>query len=320
MSLTSQLQAKGSPLSTFLREHLPQIRPATDSFRNALADVEAGPLLLPQAPAGVRPLWGTLGAAVDHRLRYAFTTARTWDTAVTLGVQAAAACAWAEGDVAAAHAFTTTGNDLHAALDEVLARQAPDDRDRELLLPLEAEEHLGRLCMAMAWFEEIYRSGYLAPASPLGTLRAATTLPSLLQRVPDYAVRDLTAQIRNAHTVLGPLRAATTPDTCRSGPTFAGSTDIDGADADLIADGLLIDIKATKDATRLAAPALRQLIGYALLDYSDQYGLNRVGLYLTRTARLVTWDVEELLQMMGAQAPLPTLRAALSRHLARATT
>jgi hypothetical protein len=64
------------------------------------------------------------------------------------------------------------------------------------------------------------------------------------------------------------------------GPVFTGSADIGGADADCIIDELLLDCKATVTATRLGNAEINQLAGYLLLDYDDQYGINRVGLYL----------------------------------------
>ena len=40
------------------------------------------PAPLPTPPPGARPAWGTLGAAIDHRLRYAFTCQQVTDDAV----------------------------------------------------------------------------------------------------------------------------------------------------------------------------------------------------------------------------------------------
>ena len=56
------------------------------------------------------------------------------------------------------------------------------------------------------------------------------------------------------------------------GPTFDGSPDVGGADADLILDGTLIDFKSSSKC-KLTSRILRQLIGYWLLDYSDCYAL-----------------------------------------------
>ena len=99
------------------------------------------------------------------------------------------------------------------------------------------------------------------------------------------------------------------------GPVFTGSADIGGADADFIINGLLLDCKATVAPTRLANEEINQLAGYLLLDYDDQYGINRVGLYLSRQGFGVTWKVGEFLELLGAREPLPALRKRLRSSL-----
>ncbi|GGP00094.1 hypothetical protein [Wenjunlia tyrosinilytica] len=99
------------------------------------------------------------------------------------------------------------------------------------------------------------------------------------------------------------------------GPVFAGSNDIGGADADYILGGLLLDCKATKDPRRLGRGEIHQLAGYLLLDYDNEYGIDRVGLYLSRQGALITWPTAEFLRSLGAAEPLPQLRAQLRQHL-----
>lgn len=101
----------------------------------------------------------------------------------------------------------------------------------------------------------------------------------------------------------------------RDGPVFAGSGDIGGADADYILGGLLLDCKATKDPRRLGREEIYQLAGYLLLDYDNQFGIDQVGLYLSRQGGLITWDAADFLRRLGASVPLPQLRAQLRRHL-----
>jgi hypothetical protein len=52
-------------------------------------------------------------------------------------------------------------------------------------------------------------------------------------------------------------------------PTFSGSTMIGGADVDLIAAGLLLELKTSAKLT-LAIEDLFQVIGYALLDFDTR--------------------------------------------------
>ena len=82
-------------------------------------------------------------------------------------------------------------------------------------------------------------------------------------------------------------------------PKFDGSVDVGGADADLIVDGLLIDIKTTKRSS-IELDWLRQLLGYVLLDYSDQYGIGSIGLYLARQGMLFSWSLEEVIRSLCA--------------------
>ena len=79
------------------------------------------------------------------------------------------------------------------------------------------------------------------------------------------------------------------------GPTFAGSGVIGGADADLIIDHRLYDIKTTEKPREKFPEKLRQLIGYALLDWDDKYALTDVGFYFSRQATYMSWTLSRLL-------------------------
>ncbi|MFG2651298.1 hypothetical protein [Streptomyces sp. NPDC048436] len=101
---------------------------------------------------------------------------------------------------------------------------------------------------------------------------------------------------------------------------FSGSADVEGADADFIADGRLIDCKATVRPERFGERRdVHQLAAYLLLDYEDSYALHQVGFYLARQGQLLTWTTEEFLSLLGARWSLPTLRAALRQALTNPT-
>ncbi|MGW1657646.1 hypothetical protein [Streptomyces atratus] len=66
------------------------------------------------------------------------------------------------------------------------------------------------------------------------------------------------------------------------------------ADADLIVDGLLLDFKSTHHPRPLPKHTAWQLLGHLLLDTHDRYRTDSLGLYLTRSAGLVSdclWSV-----------------------------
>ena len=125
----------------------------------------------------------------------------------------------------------------------------------------------------MAWFEEVYRTGRLWPGTPLGDAGWYLTTSQLLAAVPAYAVADVQAQVHLAADRLAGLRAACQPAQVRAGPVFAGSLDVGGADADMIIGDLLLEVKASSNAT-IKREDIYQVIGNDLLDYHDAY-LNR---------------------------------------------
>ena len=78
-------------------------------------------------------------------------------------------------------------------------------------------------------------------------------------------------------------------------PEFAYSHIVQGADADLIVNGMLVDIKTTVNP-RLAEVWIWQLLGYVLLDRFDQHKIRHIGLYMARQGRLVWWELDEIIK------------------------
>lgn len=103
----------------------------------------------------------------------------------------------------------------------------------------------------------------------------------------------------------------------------------DEADADFVAAGLLVELKTglgdkRADASRragLEGTTLYQIIGYALLDFSDQFAIDTLGLYSARYGHLALWPLPELLsELAGRTVDLVAERDALHavlQHRAR---
>jgi hypothetical protein len=189
----------------------------------------------------------------------------------------------------------------------------PHRRGRPWLLNGDAETQLDRMCFALAWFDRVFRDGVLDPGSPLADLEDVGTLEALLARVPEYAVMDLQVQARLAERALGGLRDATDPTSCWAAPTFAGSGDVGGADADLVVGRCLIEVKSVSRPEHLADKVIWQLAGYVLLDYDDVYRFDEVAFYMSRVGWLASWPVEEFFRLLGARQPLRQLRAEVQR-------
>jgi hypothetical protein len=167
---------------------------------------------------------------------------------------------------------------------------------------------LNRACWALALLTEAFRGGAgVAMLGPLGRFRGrAVSAAELLGIASEAALRQLT-QFRQVYEAV--LLPSLVPRHGRwvIGPTFTGSEFIH-ADADLIASGLLVELKTTAKKPSLGVVDLFQTIGYALLDFDDEYHIDTVGIFNARHAYLATWSLGPLLEKL-ADHPV-TLNAA----------
>ena len=301
LPLTGQLRYENAPISLFLAQHLPDNHEVVQDYHRRITGLPR-----PVQPADAwRPAWPALGHAIDYRLRLSLGC--PLGDPVRVGVEAVDSSDPLPGapDRQTRTALATTGYYLLAVVDRFLAGT------------LELEDRwLTRLCFVASCYEDVYRTGEVAPYSMLRDASPRTDLRALVSAVPAYVVADIAAQMELSRPVFAPFRAL--PQqliTC--GPTFAGSTDIGGADADFIIDGLLLDCKATTTPTRLGSAEIGQLAGYLLLDYDDRYRITEVGLYLSRQGAAIAWPVPEFLRLLGTGAPLPQLRGRLREYLRR---
>jgi hypothetical protein len=299
-----------SPLRQFLASELPGVAAVrADCRARRPADLD---VLRPEPPAGTRPAWGTLGAAVDHRLRLGLSDSTSLGGAVRAGVQLVAATRM-DRPVRVGEALRAAGDELLRQIEKLITELRPFDRGA--LLTVDDEQRLARACVVAAWFEEAYRTGRLWPGTPLGDATEDVTLDRLLALVPDYAVADIVAMADLAAAALADVRASCAPSDVHVGPVFAGSRDVGGADADWIAAGLLVDVKATAAPEKVGREDVLQLASYALLDYDDRYGIERVGWYFARVGWLVTWELAAFLGLLGAAHPMADLRRYVARVL-----
>lgn len=129
--------------------------------------------------------------------------------------------------------------------------------------------------------------------------RAAHVSPHIIQRAsfPKSDVLELQKLLE-----IIPQQPFHSAQTIFLNPTFdEASVMVGGADADLILDDMLIDIKTTKYFV-LSREHLNQLLGYYLLhriDYSNRnpgYTIRRLGIYFSRYGYLYSFDVETCFQ------------------------
>lgn len=108
-------------------------------------------------------------------------------------------------------------------------------------------------------------------------------------------------------------------------PTFAAS-ELCGADADLIVDGVLIELKTRlgsanrKSGQRsdsLSLADIYQVVGYTLFDTTNAFGIHTVALYSARFGALHRWPVQQMLDSVaGGPVDIAAERAKVWKLLA----
>jgi hypothetical protein len=212
------------------------------------------------------------------------------------------------------------GLELTSRFQTLITQVAPFDPANPISLGGQPERDLCTLCYAGAWFDGLYRTGDIHHERNQELRYAASTsddLDDMLTAIPPIAITNMALLIHRAsNSDLANLRQHTAGTRlCIPGPCFAGSFDVGGADADLIADDLLLESKAHANPAATACDTLRQLLGYLLLDYDDSYQIAQVGIYYGRHAHLIHWAIPDLLRATGCSQGIIDLRLRCAKAL-----
>ena len=317
MSLSSHLADSTSPIGQFIKQRFSQTKNLTKEANRQLGSATT-----------VRPgvqgyIYQNIGSTIDYRIRYTFgiTPYRKL-------------VAW-HGAIQLAFKPLESENDIPVAFEEVMNVALPFNpamgvaqgsypiallkaffgsletflhtvQPVKRRLDVESERTLARYCYVLTLFEQVFRAGYEAiQRSPLLFPAPKKSVEALLAIPQEVYVEDI-CQLsslffeRCQHLLSLPYTL---------NPTFAGSLDVGGADADLVVDSCLIDIKASI-APKMNADYLYQLAGYLLLDYDDSLNMNAAGIYMARQGMLFRWSLPDFLQQLtgDSNANLASLR------------
>lgn len=304
MSLTSHLKDHQSPLARFMKEHFSNTRGITTPINSQLRSATT---LLPSVWGSGYP-WALIGMAVDYRLRYYFAATPSQQFVAHQGAYLLAMMSGASNSgqsraLQAPHTPFYEDFELLQAFFEGLDQFVATTQTSGKLLSVSDDEHLARYCIALSLFEVYFRSGRVDEL--FSTPIACMNEEELLARVETTWARDVCQIGRRFYEQHAPLLMKP----CVLNPTFMGSGDVGGADADFVVDGCLIDIKTTKNP-KIESNWLYQIVGYLLLDYKDTLAMRSVGIYMARQGKLFRWSVDELLATLAQDSTvtLATLR------------
>lgn len=270
-TLTSALRDKQSPLRLYLEDRFPRNRVLQAEYRAG-----SGELLVDTGTAHA----GTVGTAFDIMVRLLLDPGQSLSEPTKSG-------AWSLEDMAVIERVLTTAR-----------REA-----RSVRGGAGTGEELARACWALALCTEVYRSTEAWLYSPLASFKDGFTEDELLALAPEDAIGQLQALRAVAKERLLPrLGQPVYP-----APRFEAS-DLCNADADLIAGGILLDLKTKAGAKNartgqradsLTKEDLLQVISYLLFDTRDIYGITSFGIYSARYGNLTVWPLQEGLEKLA---------------------
>jgi hypothetical protein len=293
--LTRQLEIPRSPVRRFfdarLAGGLPGVQRRYREGRLALA--------VPPVPVGAANP-GTLGAAADWLLRFLLHPRPALDVAL-YGLAS----------------LVRSGVDARGAVQEIAAalgvvQTQPRQQSRTFAGPVvgsDAEpEALARACWVLALLTEVFRARSAAAKGPLGRFRGRSVSGGDLLALAPPAGLDQLRQFRRVFEDKLIPQLAHRPGIWALGGDFSGSRLI-SADCDVIAGGLLLDLKTSASSSSVSRAELFQLIGYSLLDLEDAYRISEVATFSARYGRLAIWGLQELVdELAGRTTPVADLR------------
>jgi hypothetical protein len=286
MSLTSHLSESSSPVRGWFAASLGNTRGVVGYANEVLCGKPRVDCVLPPPPDCDRSLSGT---AIDYLAR------------VMLRADALELTVATEGAVGLGEHATDLERKAVSRI-EALMRSRATPGDDEVI-------ELCRMCLLLSRFEQFFRAGPSVWEHVGAPLEDRPGLDLYAERVvPQPCLTDLVAiapAIAADHEDLRVAKALTL------NPTFDLSVALGGADADLIADETLWDMKSSASRDRIIKrEEVWQLAGYSLADVSDTYAIKAVGILAIRRRTRVRWTLAQLLKTLSRiERPIEEWRA-----------
>lgn len=260
MSLTSYMKDPSSPISEWLERYWDY-----DKFDGILADVNS---VLARQPMvvdyEVDPL--LIGTAFDYAFRWSVQNLHPYNLV-----------AW--------HGMKVEDLENEKEAMTMLINQANNDPALR-----------SRASIVLAWFEGIFRGQRYherlkearAQYSPFATPEAV--LDVWLDVAKGRGAGDIDDLVETIPEVWGDRLQ----QDWRPNPTFSGSVDVGGADADWIFGDTLYDCKSSWKRKPFVHGMLQQVVCYTLLDYYDDLRIRNVGVYFPRHLYIYEVPLEQI--------------------------
>ena len=236
--------------------------------------------------------YGRIGTAIDYAVRFGLIHRTTRAKQLTPLISEIAVHAFIKR--VDPELYNTASTQYEEALDILTEFQIDDSK---------GGRNAAHSTMVLADFDTMYRTRNTMPPSPI-TDEQVQEILDLNNLVPWEFFDQFDKIILNPHFGKGSRR-------------------LGGADADIIADDLLIDFKTTVQP-KLTLEMVRQLVGYAVLcnhfgitknpDETIPHEIKRIGIYFARSSHMFVTDLSECISKENEKIVLEHL---LNHKLAR---
>jgi hypothetical protein len=285
VSLSSHLESRDSPVRRWLEERFPETRVVT---RDANRQLRNGAQAC-RIPRAVEADPGLVGTGLDYLLRACLRVTSIEETVATRTVQ------MLSQDPSIGKRAIEVEREAVAGIKRLSPgrRDLTDSEWREVCI----------YCLVLARFEQFFRIGPIPAVEErlIAPLRRCLGLDDFISLALTLAtIQDLEQVGRSAWEE---HRSWTNARPLVLNPKFEQSRALGGADADLIVGCLLIDLKATTTPGIVGRFELWQLLGYALADTDDKYGIRAVGIAALRWCSNISWPLGDLLHVLAPTAP-----------------
>ena len=165
-----------------------------------------------------------------------------------------------------------------------------------------------RCVWGLGLLTEVHRA--FLPDAPINTIvRVNGSVEETLFAISNLMTNDAIAQLMALREVANVHLLPHLRQPLNLSPQFFAARTC-AADADLLADGTLIDIKvqlgaldtssgARKDV--LKSSSVQQIVGYALFDTYNENCIERIGIYSARYGNLTTWPLQQALEILAGK-------------------
>jgi len=303
MSLTSHLKDSKSPVyQLFNNQWFKETKNISKIFKEQINENDA-----------IKPSWdeskgkynySLVGTAFDYRFRYYFTNTPRAELTAAKGASLISdgpvAFRKLDDNTGASYIYAGSGDsslsaDYIISFFEYLESNLEQFKPARKKLGIDEEQLLNRCCLVLGEFEMLSRSFNSAfdfQNSKFAKLKKSNDIQDLLN-LHDHEYVDDLCRLSWASFDLYQSRFAS--ENFVLNPTFEGSKDIGGADADLILDNSLIEIKTTLKPCENIKRMIYQLLGYVLLDYRNQYQINQIEIFLPRQKSIARFPLHDIL-------------------------